>query len=448
MQDAGGTEDAAPLEDAGPPDPLVFAGIASAAWDGADGLAGTWPVAGSPFEIAYTLEARSLADDAVTTADTADLTAAVTGLADGEYRLRTIATDTGGRESDGGRSIVQLVGANRLVHRSTVPRIGAASVWGEDDIVVLAGWESGLSFSVVDTTDVRNPIVLTDVAGEGYVKEAKIADGMLFTIGECDCLMGDSDWFDYDQIGVRIYDFADPANPALLGTVGAPSGSVHNVWYDAGYLYLTDNANYAVAIWDATDPANPSFVRHWAPPPGAFIHDQIVLDDLMYVAYWHGFAIVDVSDPANPVDVVVHSYGPAADAACHNVWPTEDRRYVFTTDELAWAGHLRVWDVSDPEAVTQVAEWWTDPTHTIHNVHVRGDYAYISYYWDGVVVLDVSDPVNPVLVGSYDTYDEAVLGAGSPWTGAWGVWPYGPHVAVGDTHAGLLLFDHFPEVVE
>jgi hypothetical protein len=70
-------------------------------------------------------------------------------------------------------------------------------------------------------------------------------------------------------------------------------------------------------------------------------------------------------------------------------------------------------------------------------------------------VLDVSEPSQPVEVGFYDTFDEDGPDAadpihslvGSRFDGAWGVWPYGPHVAVGDMRRGLILLDYFPDEV-
>ena len=45
----------------------------------------------------------------------------------------------------------------------------------------------------------------------------------------------------------------------------------------------------------------------------------------------------------------------------------------------------------------------------------------MSYYGDGVKVVDVSNPLIPVEVGWYDTFPQ---GAGSGFMGCWGVYPY------------------------
>ena len=67
-----------------------------------------------------------------------------------------------------------------------------------------------------------------------------------------------------------------------------------------------------------------------------------------------------------------------------------------------------------------MANAWNSP---VHNVFVLGDYAHISYYEDGYVVLDISNPMNPQFAGQYDTYPGA---GGGTYNGAWGVYPYLP----------------------
>ncbi|MBN4050431.1 hypothetical protein JYT28_01650, partial [Desulfobulbus sp. AH-315-M07] len=161
------------------------------------------------------------------------------------------------------------------------------------------------------------------------------------------------------------------------------------------------------------------------------------------VAWWDGFSVLDVSNPDDPV-TVIENYYSGATSDCHNVWPSKDHKFALTTDETA-GGYLRVFDLSDPNNVEQVAEWWTDPSSIVHNVHVRGDYAFVAYYTDGLVVLDISDPTNPQEVARYDTM--AADGGHGAMYGNWGVWPYGEHLATGDTEAGLVMFDFFPAVV-
>jgi hypothetical protein len=69
----------------------------------------------------------------------------------------------------------------------------------------------------------------------------------------------------------------------------------------------------------------------------------------------------------------------------------------------------------------------------------------MSYYKDGFVCLDVSDPTNPVYVGRYDTYPST----SGTYEGAWGCYPFFPsgNVIISDISTGLYVLDFLPDNV-
>jgi hypothetical protein len=84
-------------------------------------------------------------------------------------------------------------------------------------------------------------------------------------------------------------------------------------------------------------------------------------------------------------------------------------------------------------------------TSPIHNIFILGDFAHISYYKEGYVVLDISDPTNPIFAGQYDTYPSS---GGGTYDGAWGVDPYLPsgNSIVSDMSTGLYICKFEPPV--
>jgi hypothetical protein len=78
---------------------------------------------------------------------------------------------------------------------------------------------------------------------------------------------------------------------------------------------------------------------------------------------------------------------------------------------------FKIWDIADLNNVNLVAEYLA-PNNLAHNVHVEGDYAFISHYTSGVVVLDIHDPTDPIEVAIYDTYG---LNDNPEFAGCWGV---------------------------
>jgi len=183
-------------------------------------------------------------------------------------------------------------------------------------------------------------------------------------------------------------------------------------------------------VLDLSDPVNPRDVGAYTTQ---YVHDLYVRNDIAYCAtiYRGGFTIVNVADKTNPVE---SQFVPYAGAVPHNTWLNDDGRYLLTTDETG-GGHLRIWDLQT--GLFQVAEWSAHPRASIHNVVVRGDSAYASYYTEGLQVVDISDPVRPLGVAFYDTWP----GVSDGYNGNWGVYPLlaSGNIILSDITSGLFV---------
>jgi hypothetical protein len=120
-----------------------------------------------------------------------------------------------------------------------------------------------------------------------------------------------------------------------------------------------------------------------------------------------------------------------------------------------WSG-LRIWDYSDPSNPVLASTFNTtcsaDPeaegcdrngTYSAHNVQVesRGNktFAYVSWYWDGMLVLDVTDPYNPLEVARYLDRTGPNDGLANDF---WGVYKEheSPFIYGSDRNGGLYVF--------
>ncbi|MBW3547501.1 MAG: hypothetical protein KY452_05105 [Actinobacteria bacterium] len=130
------------------------------------------------------------------------------------------------------------------------------------------------------------------------------------------------------------------------------------------------------------------------------------------------------------------------------------------TESTPWAG-VRIWDYSDPANPVLASTFYTecaaaatpipgcDPagTYSVHNVIVERQgnrtLAYISWYSDGMVVLDVTDPYAPVEVARFFDDSAAFRDAngGAPHD-YWGVYkvPQRPFIYGSDRNGGLDVF--------
>ncbi len=299
---------------------------------------------------------------------------------------------------------------------STIPHqpCTTGDVWAMGNYMLIARRYDG--FAVVDISDPNNPVSNT-IRPPGYpastysygIGDVKSDGRYIYATDEATGRGG----FIYDTV-------PDPMNPTLVSTWDrAGVFSCHNCFVDGNTLYAQED------IIDITDKANPRWLARL--PTSGLLHDIIVLDNRAYVSNWSsGIQIYDVSNPRLPFRIGSATY---PNAGTHNMWPSEDRQYLYTTDENTVGGvggYVRVWDISNLSAIQQVGQFKTGPVDSVvHNVHVWGDLLYIAYYKEGLRVCSIKDPANPVEIAHYDTYASTGSGCfGGPYAGCFGVYPW------------------------
>ena len=101
---------------------------------------------------------------------------------------------------------------------------------------------------------------------------------------------------------------------------------------------------------------------------------------------------------------------------------------------------MKICDVSNPNEINVNTTFLSnvDSESIAHNLIIKDNYVYVSHYHDGLYIWDISDPSNPVVAGSFDTY---LPEDHSSYRGAWGVYPLLPsgNILVSDMQAGLFV---------
>jgi hypothetical protein len=287
-----------------------------------------------------------------------------------------------------------------------------------DGIAYLARYQDGLR--IVDVHDPAAPVELGHLPVE-YPGQDEIYNDVKVVSGE-----GGARWalMASSEVGVVVVDVADPTAPAIVGHFGTPpsgtgiSVSVHTLFVDGGKAYLANTSLGGLEVFDLAGlpTATPlgSFVLPNLDTEGGFLHDLYVEGDRAYLAYWNrGMFIVDVSDPAK-----IRSIGKFADygeRTSHSVWVTTigDRRIAVHGDEQ-YGAHVHIVDVTEGSVdfLDDVAEYETRPEVSVHNVLASGSVAYVTYYQDGLRVLDLSDPAHPVKIAHFHSWSGARPGDG------------------------------------
>jgi hypothetical protein len=216
---------------------------------------------------------------------------------------------------------------------------------------------------------------------------------------------------------------------------------------DGRHGYLSTIADRVYAI-DVSKPGTP-VITDSVVVDARTINDVMTTEDGKYGVLTregastrkNGIVILSFEDPAHPKPIA--EFTETVTGGVHSTFIY--RGYVYLTDDAT--GSLRVIDIRDPYRPKQVARWQTRPDEAgnfLHDIDVKDGLAYLSYWNEGLVILDVGNgikrgsPENPQLVSQYK-YDlnslyrevEAVGGPGFI-RGTHTAWRAGKYVFVGD----------------
>ena len=234
--------------------------------------------------------------------------------------------------------------------------------------------------------------------------------------------------------GVHIVDLTNPTSPVLLGIVNATSGNGHNSIHEMnvidqnGQTILVENSNVTsnkiIKFINVTNPASPVFIRDLNPTEPSWVHAMHFRGNRMFTS---GFGngsnrgrteIYDITNISTQAPTLLGFVtDPSATITngnkMHSSWTSEDGNYLYSAREETDSngpspGDIRVYDITNPAQPLLVKKISMSDLGinavTPHNPVVMGNKLYVSWYQAGTQVFDISDPVNPMKIGEYDTY--------------------------------------------
>jgi hypothetical protein len=256
-------------------------------------------------------------------------------------------------------------------------------------------WHRG--WSILDVTDPGRPELKNFIEGpeNTFTLQVQVADGLLITGMEALALKikgreriwgGNPD--KPNEEGILIWDVKeDPINPKLLSHFKTGGTGTHRNFYPGGrYVYLTANmkgyVGQMLVILDIDDPANPVEVSRWwypsqyveggedrlieKPELTAYFHGPAyTVGNLAYLPYGRaGMIILNLEDLKHPRMIGRMNIGDFGSIiGCHTVQPLPERNVAIVTTEAIFE------EVRDP------LNW--------------------------VLIVDISDPTKPKPISSF-----------------------------------------------
>ena len=202
---------------------------------------------------------------------------------------------------------------------------------------------------------------------------------------------------------LMIFDISVPTELQLMGHWHHSYATLASIHVVGDYAYLALHSMMpwgeegAIGIIDISNPANPVEIGCFQTSgdlPSAL--DVYVQGAYAYAAISTGLLILDVSNPVDPLQVSYLDFGGIPNFS-NGVEVVGNYAYVAAT-----AAGLKIVDISDPANPT-IAGTYPTPDHWARQVKIIGNYAYLLSSFGPpslFEVVDITEPTNPVFVGS------------------------------------------------
>src|SRR5271156_4619352 len=223
-------------------------------------------------------------------------------------------------------------------------------------------------------------------------------------------------------------------------------------WIIGNHLYVSTIAD-KIYDYDISDPSKPKLLDSMK-ADARLINDISTTPDEKVGVFTregastrkNGIVLFDPTDPAHLK--VISEYTETVTGGVHSAFI--NTHYVYITDDAT--GSLRIIDIQDPKNPKEVARWQVEnataamiagpmgPTSSgryLHDLYVKDGLAYLAYWRDGLIILDVGNgmkggsPEHPQLVSQFKYNHFELYGNG--WlAGTHTTFRYKNYVFVGD----------------
>ncbi len=292
-----------------------------------------------------------------------------------------------------GIKVINISNPASLNEIATIPNTTAQDLFIKGDELYTANGQDGIK--VYDISDPTNP---TEIADKSVTEElwnskgVAIEDALVFAAnGPAGiAVLNEGDLLKRADLPINgtAYKFNTLNRDGFIGLSGGASG-----FGVIDYRKLTDDnaSNDSLSI-------GAKYATVGMP------EKTTIKGNTLYVADENGgLQILDITDPANPSRVGGVNFGCRATAVEVN----DDESKAYVTDVCMGLFAVDISDKEDPKVIESSVTPMPNQAEA-RDVKIKGQYAYVASRTEGLQIIDISNPDNFVMVGSYDTPGKAL----------------------------------------
>ncbi len=243
------------------------------------------------------------------------------------------------------------------------------SIFACDDLLFLGMDYSGLF--IYDVSDLLNPTLITELP-DIEPDDMVVRDDYIYMVA------------DYWYFG--IVDISVITDPELLCWIGDYSISRSGIDIQGDYAYV---AGKTLDIFDITDPSNPNQLCEFETE---LLNEISVIDSICYSLSDDSIYVINIEDPSMPViHEKYHYHGNSLDIN-NDLIVVSKARYNYKEPV-----GLGFFNIDSVQQITLLTEFVTDKAN---EVYVSGNYAYVANGYNGLHIINVIDPSNPMIVST------------------------------------------------
>jgi len=325
-------------------------------------------------------------------------------------------------------TVLEGEGANDPVHLGSISDDGVTELDGATDVKVVGPYAYVCAFNdngveILDISDPTNPTHVGAITDTGVTE---LAGGHDIVV-----LGGYAYVTAFIDDGFEILDVSDPTNPVHVGAITDNGTTELNgaagLVVRGNLAYIAASVDNGVEILDISNPANPTHVgaiTDNGTTALAGAHDLAILGDYLFVASSvdDGIEVLDISNPANPthlasftdtgataldgveaLSILLPGYGSGAGGARSPDGPVELRDPMIGLAGFHDDG-VTLLDGANLPNLSALGSVFDDDVNLLDgaiSVAAQNNLLFAgANVDDGIQVIDISDPNNPVPVGS------------------------------------------------